>query len=101
MRDLKFTVAGQKLKIAGDFAGIIAGTKGYLRCVFEFQDQDWARCQKMAVFADTEPVLLSANACSVPDAVTSRRTIKVQLIGRSGGTSIITNPVYIVQELSK
>lgn len=100
MRDLKFTVSGQKLKMVGDSSGVIAGTKGYLRCVFDFKDQDWPRCQKIAVFGDDEPVLVAGNACWVPDAVTDGRTIKVQLIGRMGSTSIITNPVYIVQEVT-
>ena len=75
MRDLRFTVVKQKLRLLNEPRGLIAGTKGYLRCVFDFQDQDWGPCQKMAVFSDTEPVLIPSNTCNVPDAVTDSRTI--------------------------
>lgn len=32
MRMLKFAVEGQQLAKRGDFAGVTAGSKGYLRC---------------------------------------------------------------------
>ena len=38
MRMLKFAVEGQQLAKRGDFAGVTAGSKGYLRCHFEQSD---------------------------------------------------------------
>lgn len=39
MRMLKFAVEGQQLAKRGDFAGVTAGSKGYLRCHFEQSDR--------------------------------------------------------------
>ena len=41
MRRLIFAVTGQQLAKHGDFAGITAGSKGYLRCRFELSDPEW------------------------------------------------------------
>lgn len=45
MRMLKFAVEGQQLAKRGDFAGVTAGSKGYLRCHFEQSDPEclWPR----------------------------------------------------------
>ena len=40
MRVLNFKVSGQSLSKNGDFSGIVAGTKGYLRLSFDF-DPEW------------------------------------------------------------
>ena len=50
MRMLKFAVEGQQLAKRGDFAGVTAGSKGYLRCHFEQSDPEWL----MAICGDCE-----------------------------------------------
>ena len=40
MRRLLFSVSGQSLRKEGSFAGVIAGTKGYLLCHFGMAEQD-------------------------------------------------------------
>lgn len=52
MRMLKFAVEGQQLAKRGDFAGVTAGSKGYLRCHFEQSDPEWLMAKKIAVFND-------------------------------------------------
>ena len=52
MRMLKFAVEGQQLAKHGDFTGVTAGSKGYLRCRFEQSDPEWLMAKKIAVFND-------------------------------------------------
>ena len=49
MRRLIFAVTGQQLAKHGDFAGITAGSKGYLRCRFELGDPECLWAQKASV----------------------------------------------------
>lgn len=60
MRMLKFAVEGQQLAKRGDFAGVTAGSKGYLRCHFEQSDPEWLMAKKIAVFNDEYAVTVSA-----------------------------------------
>ena len=53
MRMLKFAVEGQQLAKRGDFAGVTAGSKGYLRCHFEQSDPEWLMAKKIAVSQST------------------------------------------------
>ena len=53
MRMLKFAVEGQQLAKRGDFAGVTAGSKGYLRCHFEQSDPEWLMAKKIAVTQST------------------------------------------------
>lgn len=98
MRVLRFRVDGLTLVKQGDFAGIAAGTKGYLRCRFEAKDADWAGAKKIAVFNDeyAEP-LDSAGECRVPDEVTDGKSFKVYLAGQNGSSRMVTNRVLIEQ----
>lgn len=66
MRMLKFAVEGQQLAKRGDFAGVTAGSKGYLRCHFEQSDPEWLMAKKIAVFNDEYAVTVSAEGeCAV------------------------------------
>ena len=49
MRTLAYRVEGQRLEPIGDHSGIKAGSKGYLRARFEF-NEDWDGCIKVASF---------------------------------------------------
>lgn len=53
MRILQFRINGQKLSKDGDFSNLVAGTKGYLKAAFNF-DEDWDGCRKAAVFLRKE-----------------------------------------------
>lgn len=101
MRILSFTVNGQKLSKNGDFSNIIGGSKGYLKCKFDFEGSDWNRHIAVAVFKTKNnecAVRLSADrTCIVPDEVTNSTSFKIELIGVSGDKKIITNKELIEQ----
>lgn len=98
MRTLKFSVSGQTLKKEGDFGGIIAGSKGYLKCQFHTGDWDWKGAKKIALFDEKYPVPIDQmQECMVPDEVTAGKSFKLRLIGQNGSTRIMTNPTLIEQ----
>lgn len=100
MRTLQFKVTGQNLSKSGDFSGIVAGTKGYLRLYFDF-DPEWAGCKKAVIFSryDREQALPVINGgCPVPDEITEHKRWKVYLVGVKDGYRIITNEVEVRQE---
>ena len=97
-RMLKFAVEGQQLAKHGNFTGVTAGSKGYLRCRFEQSDPEWLMAKKIAVFNDEYAVTVSAEGeCAVPDEVTDGKSFKVYLAGQNGKTRMITNKVLIEQ----
>lgn len=98
MRTLTFSVNGQTLKKEGDFSGIIAGSKGYLKCRFTTSDPDWRKAKKVALFNEEYPVAVSElQECRVPDEVTDAKSFKLRLIGQNAATRITTNPTLIEQ----
>ena len=100
MRILNFQVSGQNLSKNGDFSGIVAGTKGYLRLSFGF-DTEWAGCKKAVIFSryDREQALPVINGgCPVPDEIAQHIRWKVRLIGEKEGYRITTNEVEVRQE---
>ncbi|MDD7562844.1 MAG: hypothetical protein PUK02_13825 [Parabacteroides sp.] len=100
MRTLQCKVTGQSLSKDGDFSGIVAGTKGYLRMAFNF-NSEWDSCKKAAVFSrhDREQALPVINGgCPVPDEIAQHSRWKVRLIGEKEGYRITTNEVEVRQE---
>lgn len=98
MRVLMFSVEGQSLRKDGDFSGIMAGTKGYLRCRLKTKDGDWIHAKKVLVFNEEHAVAVNADGeCTVPNEVTDGRSFKVRLIGQMGKTRMTTNAVLIEQ----
>lgn len=98
MRRLIFAVSGQQLAKHGDFTGVTAGSKGYLRCHFELSDSEWLAAKKIAVFNDEHAVTVGADGeCAVPDEVTDGKSFKVYLAGQNGKTRMVTNKVLIEQ----
>lgn len=84
MRRLIFAVTGQQLAKHGDFAGITAGSKGYLRCRFELSDPEWLAAKKIAVFNDEHAVPVGAEGeCNVPDEVTDGKALRCTLRART------------------
>ena len=98
MRRLIFAVEGQKLSKQGDFAGITAGSRGYLRCHFGTVDNDWLGAKKVALFNENYAVAVDqAGECNVPDEVTGEKSVKLRLVGQNGSVRMTTNAVLIEQ----
>lgn len=102
MRTLKFIVAGQQIRPdpACDFSGLVAGTEGYLKAQFDF-NEDWARCKKAASFwclgkEYAAPVI--NNECVIPPEALTWNTLKVSVTGIRPGYKITTNQTEITQE---
>lgn len=97
MRTLNFIVESQALRKNGDFSNIVAGTKNYLVCGFSFNDADWKKALKVAVFDDNIPKPIENDFCYVPDEVTSKKSFKFYVIGKIGSTTIKTNQILVEQ----
>ena len=99
MRTLQCKVIGQNLNKDGDFSGIVAGTKGYLRMTFSF-DSEWDGCKKAAVFSrrgKEQAFPVANNGCNVPDEMTQYNRWYVRLIGEKEGYRITTNELEVRQ----
>ena len=100
MRRLLFSVDGQHLTKQGDFSGITAGSKGYLKCCFGVDSSDWRGAKKVALFNEAYAVAVDeALECNVPDEVTGGKSFKVRLIGQKGTMRVTTNAVLVEQTL--
>ncbi len=102
MRLLQFMVDNQKLTRNGDFSHIIRGTKGYLRCFFEFHGNEWTNCNVVAIFEKGSEEFyerVSQNGmCKVPDEVTDNASFRVKLVGARNNIRLTTNKILISQE---
>lgn len=105
MKDLHFKIESQRLTKDSilDFDHIVAGSKGYLRCIFSFDD-DWTGAEIFAQFSkdrtknSEEFVKVTNVSCMVPDSVTDGYKFHMRLIGKRGKTTIVTNWTMIEQE---
>ena len=100
-RDLDFVVNGQRLTKApnSNFSGIVAGSKGYLNCRFEFSEE-WRNLKKAVQFKIGDDPLykpLINNECKIPDEVTDSTRIHVSVIGKDSSTYLTTNTAVIIQ----
>ena len=93
MRVLTYKVKGQKIIPTGIHSGLIAGTKGYLKAQFEFDDS-WKDCVKVASFTNNNEhacKLDENNSCIIPDEALTDSTFKVTVEGRkSDGYRILS-----------
>lgn len=101
MKVLEFMVNGQTLTKANDFGTIVSGSKGYLRCAFEFADKQWHDMRKIAVFEDGEleeaVVLDKTGQCDVPDIITDKTFFRVRLVGVGKNRQITTERFLVCQ----
>lgn len=98
MRRLLFSVDGQHLAKQGDFSGITAGSKGYLKCCFGVDGSDWHGAKKVALFNEVYAVAVDeALECCVPDEVTGGKSFKVRMIGQNDTMRVTTNAVLVEQ----
>lgn len=102
MRTLQFSVDKQRLTKNGDFSKIVRGSKGYLKCYFIFEDDDWKNHKVAAIFEnsnDEYPVAVKHDGtCEVPNEVTDSKYFKIRLVGLKNETRIITNKILVSQE---
>lgn len=103
MRILQFKAKGQMLKKFGEFSNIIRGSKKYLKCEFDFDDEWNVYFIKIAVFeiSDNEYAVPidRTNTCFVPDQVTDYACFKLHVVGvtRDKTAKIVTNKELITQ----
>lgn len=112
MRELIFDVRGQRILQNSDcdFSGIVAGSEGYLKAKFNFQDNDWDGCKKIAVFYvmsydyGNEPIgehavyLDDNDTCDIPEEVLKNDAFALKVVGVKAGYRIPTNIIKIKQE---
>lgn len=97
MRVLTYKVKGQRLSATGNHSGLIAGTKGYLKAQFEFDDE-WNGCEKVAQFFkedDEHATRLDTNdSCEIPPEVLTDQSFEIAVEGRrKDGFRIISNSI--------
>lgn len=95
---LEFTVEGQTIQKKNSFEEIYKGTKGYLKCKFNFQES-WDDLIKIVVFhfngKDEARHLDKNNICKVPDVVADCNKFTVAVCGVKEGFRILTGETVI------
>lgn len=84
MRTLEYRVIAQRLVPTGDHSGLVAGTSGYLKARFLFNN-DWDKCMKRVTFiADgiEYPVRLMNDECMIPPDVLKHTIFELYVEGR-------------------
>ena len=101
MRTLSFSVKQQRLNKTSNFTHIVVGSKGYLRCSFDFSD-DWDGCIRVVSFYDLDDheyaVQIVNGIRDIPDNVTDVLFIRIRVLGkRSDGFTIQTKTATNVE----
>lgn len=102
MRDLVFDINGQVLSKSPtcDFSGIVRGSRGYLRCKFNFSN-DWNGYDKAIEFQtkdDNEFFLMNGNTIFVPDKIANSWYFKIKLYAVESKSPVFpTNTVMVKQ----
>ena len=101
MRDLEFIIDGQIMKKdpACSFSNIVAGSKNFFRCKFNFC-REWNGFSCAAVFnaaGKVQYVPIIDCRCMIPDTITSEREYLISIIGTKDDTTITTNSVKVFQ----
>ena len=107
-RILEFDVNKQRLRKRQDcdFAGIVAGSIGYLRAKFYLSPEEWDDCTiKVARFwlegKESSVKLDENNSCDIPPEVLTGAKFTLSVIGVSSGYKIKTNEVQVKQEVTR
>ncbi len=87
MRTLSYKVEGQRLEPIGNHSGVKAGSKGYLRAQFKF-NEDWDGCIKVASFfykgVEYACKLDKNDSCDIPAEVLVGSSYSISVEGRKG-----------------
>lgn len=100
MQTLTFKAEGQRLERTDKLKPVV-GSKGYLRCEFEL-DEEWDGMNIAVRFITKcceKAALLEDGACMVPDHSARGKWFKVALMGVDDKTVITTNAVTVFQEV--
>lgn len=105
MRLLMFNVDSQHITKDPDcdFAGLVAGTRNYLKAYFSFS-QEWDGCDLVASFwrgSKEHAVRIVNGACEIPPEALVGRTFKVSVTGQKGDYRITTNRTLVCQEVNR
>lgn len=105
MRLLTFDVNSQHVTRDPDcdFAGLVAGTRKYLKARFSFS-HEWDECTLIASFwrgGKEYAVRLKDGECDIPPEVLTGKTFSVSVTGQRGDYRITTNRVTVRQEVNR
>lgn len=108
MRTLRFIVEGQRIRPDPDcdFSGLVPGSNGYLWAEFSFSSE-WKNTSKVAAFwsamgKEYQPqALIGGKTCRIPAEALEKKIFKIQVMGKSPDTKLITNKVVINQNGDK
>lgn len=103
MRTLKFKVMGMTL-VRDDqcnFDGLVPGSEGYIQAEFSFSP-DWDGCVKVAAFysmfgKEYPPQELKDDKCLIPAEALSKRSFKIQVLGKKQGYRLLSSKVTVNQ----
>lgn len=100
MRDLLFNIEQQRIERAGNFRGLVKGTRGFLRARFTF-GTGWSGCKKAASFhvgKSEKAVLIEDGVCMVPPEACDAEMFEVSVTGMKPGYKVKTGRVKVYQE---
>ena len=103
MRTLEYIVKGQRLLRAGDHGSLVAGTEGYLRAHFTF-DESWDDCAKVVSFYNNDEehaVILKDDACDIPKEALTGSSFKVAVEGRRKNYRILSTKITETQRVRR
>lgn len=108
MRTLKFVVNGLTIQPdpSCDFTGLFPGTEADIQAEFSFSPE-WKSRVKVAAFwsmmgSEYPPQALNNNkTCMIPGEALKRPAFKIQILGRSNGTTVRTNALTVYQKGGK
>ena len=96
MRTLVYKVTDQQLSPVGDHSNIVAGSKGYLRARFEFNNE-WDGCTKVASFFNNgiehASILDTDESCEIPEEALTGTSFEVSVEGRKPGYRIASKRI--------
>lgn len=92
---IRFKVTGQHIEKESD-PYLVAGTKNYLKMVFDF-DATWNGYKKAALFNSDTAVAIVGNTCTVPEEITKLKRFSVKVVGEKDGTRIVTDFAVVDQ----
>ena len=85
MRILEYKVNGQRIIPIGNHDGLVAGSKGYLKAKFNF-DNSWDGCEKVVSFSsgnkEYAKFLDENDSCIIPYEVLSGKSFNIYVEGR-------------------
>ena len=105
LRVLKFIVNGQIIEKDPncDFSGLVPGTSGYIQAEFSFSPE-WKGKAKAAAFFSAMGkeypgrILEDGKTCMIPEEALDKKVFKIQLMGRTPDSYVVTNKVEVTQD---